>query len=103
MPYIDPSIIEQVKKVNLLDYLQNFETDELVRLSGSSYCTKTHDSLKISNGKWCWWSRGYGGRSALDHLIKVKGMRFLDAIVHLAGRQHVPKSLRQSALPSLTP
>ena len=25
---------------------------------GNVYCTKTHDSLRISNGKWCWFSRG---------------------------------------------
>ncbi len=35
-------------------------------------------SLKISNGKWIWWSRGIGGRSALDYLIKVKGYSFLE-------------------------
>ena len=39
-----------------------------------------HDSLKISNGKWMWWSRGFGGSSALDYLIKVKGMQFMDAM-----------------------
>ncbi|HCE78208.1 MAG TPA: topoisomerase, partial [Lachnospiraceae bacterium] len=44
------------------------------------YCTREHDSLKISNGKWMWWSRGFGGNSALDYLIKVKGMQFMDAM-----------------------
>ena len=39
-----------------------------------------HDSLKISNGKWMWWSRGFGGSSALDYLIKVKGLHFMDAM-----------------------
>ena len=33
--------------------------------------------LKISNGKWCWNSRGIGGRTALDYLIKVRGMDFV--------------------------
>lgn len=51
MPYIDPSVIEQVKRIDLLTYLQNYEPDELVRLSSSTCCTKTHDSLKISNAK----------------------------------------------------
>ena len=41
---------------------------------------REHDSLKISNGKWMWWSRGFGGNSALDYLIKVKGMQFMDAM-----------------------
>lgn len=40
---------------------------------------RSHESLKISNGRWMWWSRGIGGRSALDYLIKVEGYSFLEA------------------------
>ena len=46
-----------------------------------------HDSLKISNGKWMWWSRGFGGNSALDYLIKVKGMQFMDAMKILSNEK----------------
>ena len=80
MPNIAPDIILQAKKMDLLTYLQNYEPEELVRISSSTYSTRTHDSLKISNGKWMWWSRGIGGRSALDYLIKVNGYSFLDAV-----------------------
>ena len=80
MPYIDPEVITEAKRIDLLTYLQNYEPDELVQFSRNTYTTRTHDSLKISNGKWMWWSRGIGGRSALDYLIKVKGMNFLDAV-----------------------
>ena len=83
MPYVDPEIIAEVKRVDLLTYLQEREPDELVRISPGVYCTKEHDSLKISNGKWFWWSRGLGGRSALDFLVKVRDMAFLDAVEHL--------------------
>lgn len=83
MPYVDPEIIAEVKRVDLLTYLQEREPDELVRISPGVYCTKEHDSLKISNGKWVWWSRGLGGRSALDFLVKVRDMAFLDAVEHL--------------------
>lgn len=85
MPYIDTSVIEKVKQIDLLTYLQEREPDELVRIGPSAYCTKEHDSLKITNGKWFWWSRGFGGRSALDYLIKVRGMGFVDAVLHLNG------------------
>jgi len=51
-----------------------------VHVRGNTYCTRDHDSLKISNGKWRWWSRGVGGSSALDYLIKVKGLQFMDAM-----------------------
>ena len=70
MPFIAPELIIQAKQMDLLTYLKNYEPYELVKFSGNTYCTRTHDSLKISNGKWIWWSRGIGGRSALDYLIK---------------------------------
>ena len=41
--------------------------------------------LQISNGKWCWFSKGIGGRSALDYLIKVQGFSFMEAIEKIAG------------------
>lgn len=39
-----------------------------------------HDSLKISNGRWHWFSRGIGGKTALDYLIHVRGMMFVEAV-----------------------
>jgi hypothetical protein len=39
--------------------------------------------LKISNGKFHWFSRNVGGYSALDFLVKVRGMGFIDAVRHL--------------------
>ena len=86
MPYIAPEVVQEVKRMDLLTYLKNYEPYELVRFSGNTYTTKTHDSLKISNGKWMWWSRGIGGRSALDYLIKVRGYAFLEAVQTIAGQ-----------------
>lgn len=83
--------IAQAREIDLLTYLQNYEPYELVHVSGNTYSTKTHDSLKISNGKWMWFSRGFGGRSALDYLIKVKGYSFIDA-VRTINKQEVRKS-----------
>ena len=85
MPYIAPEIIIQAKEMDLLTYLRNYEPHELVRLSGNTYTTRTHDSLKISNGKWMWWSRGIGGRNALDYLIKVRDMNFIEAVETITG------------------
>jgi hypothetical protein len=89
MPYIRPEVVQEAKRTDLLTYLQNYEPDELVRISAAVYCTRTHDSLKISNGKWAWHSRGIGGRSALDYLIKVRDMGFLDAVEQIMGRAAV--------------
>lgn len=80
MPYYTEKQIEQARSIDLLTYLQTYDPTELVHIRGNTYCTREHDSLKISNGKWMWWSRGFGGNSALDYLIKVKGMQFMDAM-----------------------
>lgn len=81
-PYVqlDPAVIEQARQMDLLSYLRAYEPSNLVRVGGNVYCTREHDSLKISNGKWYWWSRGIGGVSALDYLIKVKDYGFVEAV-----------------------
>ena len=38
-------------RINILRLLKNYEPYELVHFSGNTYTTRTHDSLKISNGK----------------------------------------------------
>ena len=78
--------IQDAKKLDLLTYLKNYEPNKLVKLSSNTYCTKEHNSLKISNGKWCWFSKNIGGRSALDYLIKVEGYRFVDAVELIVGK-----------------
>ena len=90
MPFYDSEAIEQARRVDLLTYLQTCEPQELIHVSGNVYCTKTHDSLRISNGKWCWFSRGIGGYSALDYLIKVNGYSFLEAMETISGRAAIP-------------
>ena len=84
--HYSPEQIQQAKTMDLLAYLRQYEPQELVHLSGDNYCTRTHDSLKLSNGKWYWFSRGIGGRSALDYLIKVKEMSFPDAVGLILGK-----------------
>ena len=86
MPFYEPDVVAEAKKLDLLTYLQNYEPQELVHVSGNVYCTKTHDSLRISNGKWCWFSQGIGGKSALDYLIKVNGYSFLEAMERIVGQ-----------------
>ena len=71
MAYFTPEDIQQAKQLDLLTYLQIYEPDQLVKVSGDTYCTKEHDSLKISNGKWHWFSRKIGGKTALDYLVRA--------------------------------
>ena len=86
MAYIPPETIEQARRIDLLTYLQTCEPGELVHLGGNHYCTREHDSLKISNGKWYWFSRGFGGYNALDYLIKVKEVPFMEAVERITGQ-----------------
>ena len=81
----DPAVIEQARQIDLLSYLQRYEPSNLKRVAGNVYCTREHDSLKISNGKWYWWSRDFGGYSALDYLMKVRELGFVEAVQTLTG------------------
>lgn len=83
MAYVTKAQIAAAREMDLLTYLQRYMPEELVKSSNSTYSTRSHDSLKISNGKWYWWSRKIGGVSALDYLVKVHGMPFPTAVEHL--------------------
>ena len=85
MPGVTKEQIARAKEWDLLSYLRIYEPQELKRCGGNEYCTVSHDSLKISNGRWHWHSQGIGGRTALDYLIKVRGMDFVPAVEVLCG------------------
>ena len=112
MAYVTPEAIAQAKQMDLLTYLQNFDPQELVKESATSYCTREHDSLKISNGKWNWFSRRIGGKTALDYLIYVKGYSFTEAVETIVSKGPVrpvvppvskPASAKILRLPELNP
>lgn len=76
--------IDSAKQIDLLSYLMQYEPNNLKKVCNSTYCTVEHDSLKISNGKWHWFSRHIGGKNALDYLVKVKGVSFINAVNRLS-------------------
>ena len=80
MPIVTPEQIRDAKKVDLLTYLQKNEPWELKKSSSSEYRMASHGSLVLSNGLWFWNKAGFGGRSALDFLVKVRGMDFVNAV-----------------------
>lgn len=64
--------IKLARTVDLISYMQQYEPEELIRTGPHDYKTATHSSLCISdNGLWHWYSRGIGGRGALNYLIQV--------------------------------
>ena len=80
MRFVTPEEIQKAREIDAFSYLQTYCPGELVKLGNGVYCTKTHDSLKLSHGKWFWWSQGFGGVSALDYLVKVEKVDFVDAV-----------------------
>lgn len=109
MPGVTTEQIEQAKRWDLLSYLQTFEPKELKRSGPREFRTVTHDSLVISNGKWHWCSRGIGGKTALDYLIHVRGMGFVEAVETLCGGRAAPilsqpvKKTQQKTKPFVLP
>ncbi len=97
MPYIPPDIVAQARQIDLLTYLKNYEPYELVEVCRNTYTTKSHDSLKISNGLWYWFTKGVGGKSAIDYLMKVRNLTFINAVQTVMGniKMQVPVKYEQ--------
>ncbi|MCL1853659.1 MAG: DUF3991 and toprim domain-containing protein [Peptococcaceae bacterium] len=104
MPRLSEEQIRQARSVDLLSYLQVREPNNVRKSRGNTneHYMVEHDSLKMSNGKWFRHSTQQGGYSALDFLVKVRGVPFVDAVQSLTGayafvdyktvpRVHVPK------------
>lgn len=95
--WVSSKEIAEAKQYDLLSYLRLADPFELVKLSHDTYCLKSHDSFKISNGLWHWFSQSIGGRSAIDYLIKVRGYSLPDAVKEVnrtMGRDFVPEDIR---------
>jgi hypothetical protein len=90
MPWVTDEQIARAREVDLLSYLQASEPQELRRSGPGEYRTVSHGSLVISNGRWMWNRGGFGGRSAVDYLIRVRGMRFNEAVETVLGARVAP-------------
>ncbi len=86
MGYVTPEELQKAREVDAFSYLKTYMPGELIDLGNGEFCTKTHDSLKLSHGKWFWWSRGFGGHTALDYLVKVEEMSLTSAVRLINGR-----------------
>jgi len=87
MPGVTKEQIDLAKQIELLEYLQRYEPQNLKRVGLNSYALRDHDSFIISNNKWCWFSRGFGCETAtaLNYLIKVRDYSFVEAVQSLTG------------------
>jgi hypothetical protein len=72
--------IQAARAIDALTYLQRNEPGNLKRVGANAWQLRDHDSLRLSNGKFYWFSQGIGGASALDFLIAVRGYGFIEAV-----------------------
>ncbi len=88
------------RSVDLLSWLVAHEPASLKKCGINEYCLAEHDSLKISNGKFHWFSRGVGGSGALDFLVKVRGVDFVTAVQSLTDRTAIT-SYQEKPVPKI--
>ena len=89
MRYVPPELLKQVKEIDLLTYFKNYEPYELVKKSSNEYATKTHDSLRMSNGLWNWFSRGIGGKNAIEYIRVSENLKFIEAVHFLLDKMKI--------------
>lgn len=86
MPGVTEEQIITARQMTAIEFLRRYRPGELVKAeSHGEYQLRGHDSFKI-NGEtsfWHWKSRDIGGKSALDYLVKVEGVKFVDAVLSL--------------------
>lgn len=71
--------------MSAIEFLKRYRPEELVRCGTGEFELRSHDSFKISESTslWHWKSRDIGGRSALDYLVHVESVPFLEAVKNL--------------------
>ena len=86
MPGVTEQQIIAARQMTAIEFLQRYRPEELVKAgSCGEFQLRTHDSFKINGetSNFHWKSRDIGGKSALDYLVKVEEMRFVDAVLTL--------------------
>lgn len=78
--YVEKEELEKARQVDLLTYMEQQEPDNLVKLSPHVHRLVEHDSVILSHGLWQQKSTGIGGRSALDYLVKIRGLSLPEAV-----------------------
>lgn len=83
MAWVSEEEICAAREMTAIEYLRRYQPKRLQRASARNEWQLTdHDSFKINEitSKWHWKSRDIGGQSALNFLIHVDGMAFVDAV-----------------------
>ena len=76
--FVSPEQMIIIKQINLLSYLQQYEPNSLIKI-GRHYESVIHEGLTITNKKWQWKDKILSGKSAIEYLVYVEQMNFIDA------------------------
>lgn len=69
----------QLKTIDLLSYLKQYEPNSIIK-NKSHYDSITHNSLIIYKNRWAWKSHHLNGKTAIQYLVFVEEMDYIDAL-----------------------
>ena len=93
MAHLEEDIIERAKNTDMIALLESEEGFSFKSTYGErEFKCIEHNSLVINGNRrrWYWNSRQVGGNNAIDYLVKIRGMNFRDAVLHLVGDREQP-------------
>jgi hypothetical protein len=79
VPRLTEEQLAAAREIDLLSFLSAQRPGELIRTGSNEYRTQEHGSLVIRPDYWYWNKGGVGSRSAVDYLVSVERMSFIDA------------------------
>ncbi|MGN0698089.1 MAG: toprim domain-containing protein [Ruminiclostridium sp.] len=88
MAHLEEDIIKRAKNTDMIALLESEEGFSFKSTYGErEFKCIEHNSLVVNGNRrrWYWNSRQVGGNNAIDYLVKIRGMNFRDAVLHLVG------------------
>lgn len=88
MAHLEEDIIERAKNTDMIALLESEEGFSFKSTYGErEFKCIEHNSLVVNGNRRRWYrnSRQVGGNNAIDYLVKIRGMNFRDAVLHLVG------------------
>lgn len=88
MAHLEEDIIEGAKNTDMIALLESEEGFSFKSTYGErEFKCIEYNSLVVNGNRrrWYWNSRQVGGNNAIDYLVKIRGMNFRDAVLHLVG------------------
>ena len=88
MAHLEEDIIERAKNTDMIALLESEEGFSFKSTYGErEFKCIEHNSLVVNGNRrrWYWNSRQVGVNNAIDYLVKIRGMNFREAVLHLVG------------------